>query len=198
MWTLLGVIAGAFLTGIGNLWNARVERKKLIAIALADLLEVRHHYVSIDTVINYFRNHGKVPIELLPQLRTVLAQVIPLHENVHERYESAISLLAGIEPLLAFEMRSKNIAPKFQELVRGLTTDAGGVPAEVEMIDAALSSAIIPILDEATIRLAANHSLKTKRKVKRIVSGPKIVPPEMESLINKVLSQVEQPETKDQ
>ena len=59
---LIGVIIGAVLSGIGFYLKARIERKHTIALALADLLEVRHHITGINVVLGEINKRWTSPV----------------------------------------------------------------------------------------------------------------------------------------
>lgn len=91
---LIGVFLGALISGFSNILKIRVERKKAIAIALADLLEVRHHLAGVNIVLKEFNRRFVIPAEVSIQLQAAIEQVIPIDAEVHKRYDSAVTLLA--------------------------------------------------------------------------------------------------------
>lgn len=173
---LLGVLVGALLTGLSSLLKAHAERKKAIAIALSDLLEVRHYLVGIDVVLADLKQRFNPPAELLVNLQATLEQFFPIDEEVHKRYGGAIDLLAGIDPLLAFRLRSKNSLPQFFRSLNALA-DANGAPARdaSQFIDF-LRKHLVPTLDDALIELAGEHSWRTKRKVLQHIEHSRKMP----------------------
>ena len=185
---LLGVFLGALITGIGLIWKARVERKRLIACALADLLEVRHHLLAFRVVIHEVKKKFDVPAELAPILRTVMQRTSPLDPETHTRYSTAVSVLAGIDPVLAFKMRSKDRIPQMFETMNELLTSSGIAPTALEGLIASLHDLVIPSLDEAVVELAGQHSLFTKRKVQQIVAKADEPPRELIALLDRAKS----------
>ncbi len=181
---LIGVVLGGFLTGIGAYMRARAERKRLIARALSDLLEIRHHIVGIDVVLREINRRVKVPEEAIPVLRTVIDTIMPIDEDVHKRYDEAVSLLAGLDPLLAFSMRSKNTVPRLLALMRELSATSGATPSQIEPLETMLRSAVTPALDSAVLELARHHSFMTNRRIKKLVAAAGQVPPELTAFLN--------------
>jgi hypothetical protein len=160
----------------------------MIARALSDLLEVRHHVVGIDVVMREIRTRVKVPEEAMPVLRSVIDTLMPVEEGVHKRYDEAVSLLAGIDPLLAFNMRSKNTAPSFLAAIRELSVTSGATPSQIESLETMLRSAVTPALDSAVLELARHHSFLTNRRIKKLVANAGQIPPELAAIFNDVLN----------
>jgi hypothetical protein len=183
---LIGVVLGGFLTGIGAYLRARVERKRMVAQALSDLLEVRHHVVGIEVVVREIRARVKVPEEEIPDLRAVIDKLFSVDEAVHKRYDEAVSLLAGIDPLLAFEMRAKNTAPSLLAAIRGFSVTSGATPLQIESFETMLQSVVTPALDSAVLELARHHSFVTYRRVKKLVANAGQVPQELAEIFNNV------------
>lgn len=184
---LIGVVIGAALTGIGSYLRERKEQKRAIARALADLLEVRHHVVGIEVILHELKNRIQIPEDAIPVLRTLLDKLIPVDEDVHKRYDEAVTLLAGIDPLLAFRMRSKNTLPNLVSAIRGIAAENGATSKQIELFESIILSATSPALDEAVLELAHNHSLLTGRKVKKLLESRNRIPRELEALINSVV-----------
>lgn len=181
---LIGVVLGGLLTGVGSHLRARAERKRMVARALTDLLEVRHHVIGIDVVLREIRNRVKVPAEVVQVLRVGIETIIPIDQDVHKRYDEAVSLLAGIDPLLAFNMRSKNTVPHLLALVRELSATNGVMPSQIESFEATLRSVVTPTLNSAVLELARHHSFFTSRRVKKMMASTGRVPPEFAAFID--------------
>lgn len=185
---LIGVVLGGFLTGIGAYLRGRAERKRMVGQALSDLLEVRHHVVGMEVVMREIRGRVKLPEEEIPVLRAAIDAIMPVDESVHKRYDEAISLLAGIDPLLAFKMRSKNTAPSLLGTIRELSVTSGATPLQIEAFETMLRSVVTPALDSAVLELARHHSFQTNRRIKKLVANAGEVPPELAAIFNNVLN----------
>lgn len=183
---LLGVVLGGAISGAGWLWRERQERKRIVACALADLLEVRHRIVSVDIVLRDLRQRVPMPEDVSPVLRVAIDQFFPVDNGLHTRYDSAVSLLAGIDPMLAFSLRSKNTVPTLLATVRSLAQAGGATPQEVESIESSLSDAVERSLNDASLVLALAHSPATARRVKRLISRKEEMPSELNAFLGKV------------
>ena len=179
---LLGVLVGALISGIANVLKARAERKKNIAIALSDLLEVRHHMVGVDVVLAETRRLFNFSAELSMHLQDVIEKLAPIDVKVHERYDAAVTLLAGIDPLLAFKLRSKNSLPQVLDSLKGIAESNGISLSAISQISDFVRTSLLPKLNEAVVELAGEHSWLTKRKVKRYIRLSTEAPPEIAAL----------------
>jgi hypothetical protein len=186
---LVGVVLGSLISGIGVLWRSRVERKSLIARALSDLLEIRHQVVSVELTLRELKNRVAISEDDAVAFRTHMNTVMPLDENIHQRYDEAITLLSGIDPLLAFSMRSKNKIPVFFESIRKLSISLGINPSQASTLESIFRLSITPALDEAALKLATLHSWKSKKAVRSIVKKTNDVSPEITKLINQVVEE---------
>lgn len=185
---LIGVVLGSVISGIGAHLRARAERKRLIARALSDLLEIRHHVIGIETVLREVKCRIHVSEEEAQFFREHMNLVVPLDAEIHKRYEEAISLLAGADPVLAFTMRSKNRVPQFLDSLKSVSMSLGATPSQFSSFESVIRSAISPALDEAVLELAAQHSFSTKRKVNALIATTGQVPPELTNFLNTVAS----------
>ena len=184
---LIGVVLGSGLSGLSTYIRERKERKRTIALALTDLLEVRHHIVAADFAVKALQLRVEIPASAISALRNLLDQISPLDGELHTRYNNAVSLIAGVDPVLAFTLRSKNAMPT---LVSALRRIAASAPTEVENFEAVekvLWSALVPNLDAAVLELAAQHSFSTSRKVKRLVKSANDEPPEVAALLKSLV-----------
>lgn len=183
---LLGVIIGSVLAGIGAHWRGRQERKRVIAAALADLLEVRHRLIGFNAFLERIRHLSGVTPAAMPTIRSMFDSMLPVDPGLGERYNKAVSLLAGIDPMLAFSLRSKETLPK---LIAGLRTKAIAEGVDLgayETIESELLKAAKPALDKAVIELARSHSRSTIRKAKRHIAKSAELPDEAAQFLERL------------
>ena len=191
---LFGVLVGGLLTGLSSLLKAISERKKLIATALSDLLEVRHHLMGINVVLTEIKRRFNVPNDVSAQLQLIIEQLSPIDEDAHKRYEAAINLLAGVDPFLAFKLRSKNSLPKIIAGINKLAESNGISQTTVSQASDLLRTSLVPKLNEAVIELAGEHSWATKREVKRYITKSNSLPVEAEAFFKKIEAIQDQPQ----
>ncbi|WP_285412931.1 hypothetical protein [Variovorax sp. efr-133-TYG-130] len=180
---LAGVVLGSALTGVSTYFKDKKERRRIIAVALADLLEVRHHLVSKEMVVSAIRSKAGIQPGWLTQLRSAIDAMAPLDTGIHQRYDAAISLLAGVDPVLAFKMRSKNLVPSILSKIRTQTPE-GADSALLDLAEVDLIGAVAPTLDLALLTLSRKHSFSTARQVGSIIARSTVLPPEVTKLLS--------------
>lgn len=168
---LLGVVVGAVMTGFGQLYKAKQERKRVIALALSDLLEVRHRVVTLNAALKYLQGQVAVPSISMPHLRNILDHLVPLDTKLDDRFDEAVTLLAGMDPVFAFNLRSKNLLPQFINKLRLMATATDENLAGHEAMESKLIEMLTPALDEAVLRVAKYHSRKSLRDVKSVLAN---------------------------
>ncbi|MFO6421402.1 hypothetical protein ACLBKS_14480 [Hylemonella sp. W303a] len=188
---LLGVLLGAAITGAGSVWKDRQARKRSIARALSELLEVRHQMNAIDLVIRELRRHVSLPAEFSIVLGNMLKEIFPIDPDIHKRYNDSISSLAEVDPVLAFQLRSKDRILDLQSLPMKLTTQSQLPASEAAQLENALHQLVLPHLDWAVLELASAHSLRTKHRVKIFFDENKHPPPEIVRWIEEQVKKAE-------
>jgi hypothetical protein len=187
---LLGVVLGGLLTGITSYFKSRSERKRVIAVALADLLEVRHRLVSADLVVQALRARIGVQPEQLPPLRNLIDSLVPGAVQLDERYDKAVTMLSTIDPVLGFSLRSKNALPHVLAALRSQATSGGTNLAQYEAFETALRTAATPSLNAAVAELARAHSVITWFKVRRLTAKSSSLPLDVSRFFDTLKSDV--------
>lgn len=182
---LLGVLVGGMLTGVTAYLKDRKERKRVIALALSDLLEVRHRMVAFEVFLKKISTVAKLSTEHMAQIREMLVSVAPQDPKLDDRYDAAISLLAGIDPVLAFDMRSRNALPKMLDSFRALAAAHNVAPSDFAHMEAFLTKETTPKLNSAVEKLARCHSMSTARKVKDLIKKSETMPREGEEFFER-------------
>lgn len=112
----MGVIIGAVLSGIGFYLKARLGRKRTIALALTDLLEVRHHITGIDVVLREIKKRFEIPAEATLLFQTMIDQFSPIEVDVHrltQELDDTLHMLIGLASCSTMDAiivsRSRNV-----------------------------------------------------------------------------------------
>jgi len=163
---LFGVAVGAASTGAGALYKSREEHKRIIALALSDLLEVRHRVVTVNELIKFIKKQPDASQISSVQLRNMLEELIPIDTNLDTRFDEAVTLLTGVDPVLAFTLRSKNMFPHLLTKLRRITMDTGEAQHAFDDMESKVVEMVTPYLDEAILQLAEHHSKKTLMAIK--------------------------------
>jgi hypothetical protein len=186
---LIGVVLGSALTGFGAFLRARGERKRVIATALADLLEVRHQVVGVHVGIRSLLGQLKAPTEVIPHVLNFVDSLGPANEALHERFEVAVATLASVDPMLAYMVRAKNTLPRIFGTLRSYAIANGADLTAYDRFESDLMTVALPTLNDAVLELARHHSWRTSRKVRSLVSQPSVIPAELVSLLQTSMSQ---------
>ena len=176
---LVGVVLGAVLSGMGEYLKHRNERKRVIARALSDLLEIRHRFVGVDAVFQETKKHTHVPADAAVMLREFFGKFLEVDDETQKRFRDALDALAGIDPVLAFRLRSKDQVPHLIRSIREAALQLGASSDDVSQVEPILREFAVPALNEAVLELAGYHSLKTKQEVERLVGRVFEFPPEL-------------------
>lgn len=174
---LLGVLIGSILTGTGSVIKWRLERKRLIARALSELLEIRHQMIGLDRVLTLLASQLQIPAEVMPMVRNLVSSIVPMDSGVHQRYEEVVTLLSSEDPLLSFHLRARCSILTFIESIRTSGIEHGVEPEFIEKIGNELSSLIIPELNKVILLVGRKHSFITWWKLKRILNKSDELPP---------------------
>jgi hypothetical protein len=172
--TLLGLILGFCLNELSYFVRTRRDDRRTISKALAELLEVRHILRSLPLAVEALKR--TLPSEIAAHeeviLRRVLRTFIPNAEGMQERYEEAVSAVSAFLPVLAFDLRSRDMVGPFLDWLH----DAGPIepndaPFFLKLEDEIVRQAI-PKLEELIKELATIHGWKTAKEVKILLMKP--------------------------
>lgn len=173
---LVGVLIGSILAGAGSVIRSRLERKRLIARALSELLEIRHQMIALDRVITLLASQLQIPAEAMPVIRGLISSIAPMDSGVHQRYEEVVTLLSGEDPLLGFHLRARCSILTFIESIRTSGIEHGVEPEFIEKIGSEVSSLIIPELNKVILLVGRKHSFITWWKLKGILNKSEEIP----------------------
>jgi hypothetical protein len=115
---LTAALFGWVLSSLSQHLLARRQRREAINRALSDLLDIRHQLIALDATFKKLREIVLVPPEVEAQLGPILEQLLlPNPEQLSRRYDESVSLIASVDPILAFKLRSKDLLrPSLQRM----------------------------------------------------------------------------------
>ncbi len=110
--TLVGAIVGFGLNEASYLVRARREERHLLGRVLNELLEIRNQTKMMPTLMEALKS--RIPAALPPATDFALRQMFRnmfsgLMQGIQERYDQAVSEVSGAFPVLAYELRAKDI-----------------------------------------------------------------------------------------
>lgn len=103
------LILGWLLNAFSPYLAERRERRKATARALANLLEIRSQFLMIESSIEEMNKIVAIPPDAELQLRIAFQNLLPNWEHLAQRYSEAVTLVSETDPLLADQLRSKEI-----------------------------------------------------------------------------------------
>lgn len=191
---IVGVLVGVAVTWGLNQMSAllrdRQERRKPIGRALADLLELRMQAFALRRFLQLCVAEYKLPHDALTEDSALAALTGPGlllgdTEELTKRYNAAVDLVAEVDPVLAFRMRSKDRLPWFLAQMQAMlprdVLTAHGLPNLPEEIGSELEDQF----DEFVLELARLHSWRAARQVKRRLQLPVEIPPELREMLDR-------------
>src|SRR5262245_1259203 len=111
--SVVNIVIGFFLAQLAGSLGDRRDRKKAASRALAELLELRHQLEitnsireAVDEMITAV---GDIPRSEKSKLLLAIGTFLPKPDELHSRYDESVSALASSHPLLAYELRSKDL-----------------------------------------------------------------------------------------
>jgi hypothetical protein len=116
--SMAAVAGGWVLSELSHYLVERRERRKAISRSLSDLLQIRHEFLLVDTVIREITKGLRVSPQEDLQLRimfnTLLPKLLPSWaaslKTLDERYNESVTLVSSLDPILGFQLRSKELA----------------------------------------------------------------------------------------
>lgn len=139
-----------------------------------------------NAVLKHLQKYGNLSPISMPHLRNLFDHLIPLDDKLDTRFDEAVTLLAGMDPVFAFDLRSKNLLPQSINKMRLVATTAGEDLAKYEALESSLIETLAPKLDEAILRVAKHHSGKSYREVQAVIAQKNNVEEAMAPLLKSI------------
>jgi hypothetical protein len=199
------VILGGAANEVGHYLADRRERKKAIARALADLLEIRLRFIGTELVI---KEIGKiVPLTALDQMqaRAAFNQLIGGWPQLAQRYNDSVPVVASVAPILAYQLRSKEIGQQVVQVVDAAVAGSSQ-PKEAAVLHSIWQSKLSPLLSKGISetltktcrRVAWKHGIVSWVKVKLLFRRTAELGPEEKQYLAIVTEMMEQQKNEQQ
>ena len=189
--TLLGIILGFGLNEASLFLRTRREDRRTISKTLVELLEVRHALrflpLAVETLKKIIPTSIAAHDEVM--LRNVLwTFVVPNLDGMQKRYEDAVSAVAAFLPLLAYDLRSKDmVGPLLGRLRSTVPIEPAAAPFWLKMEDEVVKFSL-PKLEELIQQLAELHGVKTADDVRTRLKEAFEPPEDFEKFLREILS----------
>ena len=187
---MIGVVVGAllgwFFSQLGQWFVVRREERKAVARVLSDLLEIRHRLLAIPKTVETMAEKLSLPPgdAVAMTMKVVLSRFLPPHEELAKRYQESVSLVAASNPILGFQLRSKDVASPLLEYLRELAVADGPSSAVLfSKLEKGLLPHINSDLELLIMQMARTHGWRTWFRTRRVLKYPLDLPESlMESL----------------
>ncbi|MEN6338356.1 MAG: hypothetical protein ABFE01_29220, partial [Phycisphaerales bacterium] len=179
---IVTLLVGWSLKEVGDRLRLRREERKPFAKAIADLLELRHRLWGITAVIGEIKKRSSIPPEAEVALRTAFDAVFPQQDDLQRRYNEAVNLVAAVDPILGFRLRSKDEFFALMQKIRPLLVAEDSIRPLIVQIEDTLSGGFLEALKDVTIELAWAHSMVTWWRIRRRFSKAESIPKELTDL----------------
>ena len=165
------IVIGFLLAQLNSYFLQRGERKKAVSLALSELLEVRNQFVGLELTMEQVVNlAGSIPEHVKAQFRVTLDSFFPKWEEQHSRYDQSVTTLAALDPLLAYELRSKDfIRPILMTLHSIMSQDPQAAALIGPTLKEKLLGKIEPTLNKSILKLAWGKSLLCWYRTNRLL-----------------------------
>ena len=178
------LIIGWLLNESSNGLQLRKRNKEALSCVITDLLEIRHVIKTISILFNEVQVRLDISEQDLAQLKVLIGSILPKQEALHKRYDESVTQLAKSNPMLAFELRNKNmILPYLENLERLVVGDIDTL-TQVKKMEKKLYTIIIPDLEKAIKRLSFKFGFITYCRIWRLFRKPASISGELEEMLD--------------
>jgi hypothetical protein len=193
--SIISVALGWLLGQLSQYSLERRDRRKAISRALSDLLEIRHQFLGIEIAVGEIERIAELPPEVQAQLHTLVHNLIPNGQRISERYDESVSLIASIDPLLGFELRSKDLVQPILSMLQGIVSRDPYAAAFWKPIHKMIVSDLEPDFDAAVRKLAWKRGLMTRLRVEKKLRKPRELPAKAKQVLTMIREQIEREKT---
>lgn len=191
--SVLGIFLGFLLGQVSGFFTARKERKIAVSVALAELLELRYQLFGMESMMEQITGlFGNIPEHEKSQIRLLIIGLLPKWEETHSRYEACVNTIAGLDPLLAFHLRSKDY---ILQLVNWLHSLMGKDATAASLFGPVLSNILVdsfkPVLDKSILLLARKKSYLCWFRTYRLLRRSTTVTQDAMRLLKPVTANIE-------
>lgn len=190
--TIAGTVLGFGLNEASYLVRARREERHRLGRVLNELLEIRNHTRMVPTLMETLKS--RIPAALPPAadfaIRLALRNLFSgMMQGIQERYNQAVSEVSGAFPVLAYELRAKDmLVPIFSAFAPHIpANDPTAVDLWVKMEDE-LSHSTLPVLEELIRRVASLSGRKVRKETDAALTRTFEVPKSTDKFLSQVLS----------
>ncbi len=145
----------------------RSDHKQAISMAISDLLEIRFEIYVIREMCQYFKKRFNLDRIQYSQVSFMITSLLPISDDISNRYNHAVDEVSKYDPLLAFQLRSKDQIQNYIVKMQKAIKDEFEGNEDWEEFEDALFDLIIPRYDDIILDVARLKSWNTKNRIKR-------------------------------
>lgn len=181
--------AGGLITWIGTEISRRVttvrETRENTARALVELLEIRRYLASFKVIKEQLETLAGGPIpNLLPAFHAFLPQFMVMDwDGLRTRYNTAINALAGLRPVLAYHLRSKDVIGPFLQQLGAAAFENPDIAQAWSLLDKIINTYGLSALTDSVLMLARKHGWLTLREAKKAIKDQDALPSELQTAL---------------
>jgi hypothetical protein len=190
--TLAGTLFGFALNEFSYIVRTRREDRRLLGRALNELLEIRNQSKMVPTLMETLRAQipAAMPTAVDFELRKALREVTSnLVGDMQKRYEQTVSAVSEAFPVLAYELRSKDVLVPLLKMLAPFVSasDATAVEAFIKM-EEEITRVSVPVIEDLIRRVASMCGKKTRREADAVLAARFELPRSTEKLFASVFS----------
>lgn len=182
--TLIAVGSGWLLSELSHWFRGRGRRREAVGKALSDLLEIRYFLHATDSVINQLTSrHPMTEAERRTAL-DFMGGFLPPSAELPQRYNQAVTDVAGFDPLLGFQLRSRDAIPAWLAKMRAVAVAYDRAGERIPAIDSLLQRTAVEAMDDLLVRVARAHSWRMWWAVRQHLKRRPELPKEVTALMD--------------
>ncbi len=125
----LGIVIALLTFFLGRVTvglESRRQFRQSLCGAIADLLEMRNYLLAMAEAEKRTAELVAMTAQQKAELSASMRQAIPMPTDFYRRYNDAVSVIAGFDPVLGYYMRSKDAVYRFLEGSAGAAVQCSG------------------------------------------------------------------------
>lgn len=173
---MAGILLGFALKETSAFVERKREDRRVLAKALHELLEVRSSLLLQPTIIKELKRI--IPAQMAPHEELMLRRAIPEFfssclnaQELSRRYNAAVSDVSAVFPILAYKLRSRDLAGPVLARMNAVPVPPEGAAFFIAIEDEAVGL-MLPVLEELIEEVSKRHSRESAKAVKDIISNP--------------------------
>jgi len=193
---LVGVIIGWFLKEVSQMVRLHREDRRAIGQVLTDLMEIRYRLLGIEKISDEIKRF-KISVQEQLLLKSFIDNILSNLQDLNKRYEKRVNTIASADPLLGFQLRSKDLLNPYISQIRSIASMSEDSATIWNQIEVQLIESAEPEFERLILKLSWLHSWRTWLYTRRYLRRSLEIPPEFEELISSMIEQNKQSETEE-